>query len=68
MKVILVDIVPSGTKVEDHEDRMIELENLASTYGSIVVLKRIQKRDTPDYQTFVGTGKLDEVRLLGEEL
>jgi len=68
LKVILVDIVPTGTKVEDHEDRMIELENLASTYGSIVVLKRIQKRDTPDYQTFVWTGKLDEVRLLWEEL
>ena len=64
MKVILVDIVPVGTKPEEHNDRMVELENLVATYGSVVVLKRIQKRDTPDYQTFVGTGKLDEVRVI----
>jgi len=31
-KVILVDIVPQGTKTDEYEDRMIELENLASTY------------------------------------
>jgi hypothetical protein len=32
---------------------MIELENLVATYGSLVVLKKVQKRNTPDYHTFV---------------
>lgn len=52
-KVILVDIVPLGTQAEEYEDRMVELENLVSTYGSLVVLKKIQKRYAPDYNTYV---------------
>ncbi|EKE29935.1 MAG: hypothetical protein ACD_2C00073G0023 [uncultured bacterium (gcode 4)] len=68
MKVILVDIVPHWTKEEEYEDRMIELENLVSTYGSLVVLKRLQKRNTPDYHTFVGSGKLEEVMHIWDEI
>ncbi len=68
MKVILVDIVPHGTPQEDYDERMIELENLASTYWSIVVLKRIQKRDMPDYRTFVWSWKLEEIMNLWNEL
>lgn len=67
-KVILVDIVPSGTKPEELEGRMAELENLVATYWSVVVLKRVQKRDTPDYHTFVGSGKIEEVMREWEEL
>ena len=61
MKTIIVDIAPRNTKTEDLEARMIELESLVSTYGDTVVVKRIQKRDTPDYNTYVGTGKLEEM-------
>lgn len=68
MKTIIVDIAPRNTKTEDLEARMIELESLVLTYGDTVVVKRIQKRDTPDYATYVGTGKLDEMIATGEEL
>ena len=68
MKTIIVDIAPKNIPKEDLEDRMIELESLVSTYGGIVVVKRIQKRDTPDYSTYVGSGKLEEIIAEGEEL
>ncbi|MDD2487382.1 MAG: GTPase HflX [Candidatus Gracilibacteria bacterium] len=68
MKVVLVDIVPKETKPEDLKDRMDELENLVSTYGSLVVLTEIQKRETPDNHTYVGSGKLEEIKNIGEEL
>ncbi|MDD5377514.1 MAG: GTPase HflX [Candidatus Gracilibacteria bacterium] len=68
MKTIIVDIAPRNIKTEDLEARMTELESLVSTYGDTVVVKRIQKRDTPDYTTYVGTGKLDEMITAGEEL
>lgn len=68
MKTIIVDIAPRSVKTEDLEARMTELESLVSTYGDIVVVKRIQKRDAPDYSTYVGTGKLDEMIAAGEEL
>lgn len=68
MKVIIVDIAPKETPKEDLDYRMIELESLVSTYGGITVVKRVQKRDTPDYSTYVGSGKLDELVGLGAEL
>ncbi|MBU0627180.1 hypothetical protein KKG31_03000 [Patescibacteria group bacterium] len=33
---------------------MRELESLVETYGGLVVLKKFQKRDQPDYTTYVG--------------
>ena len=68
MKVIIVDIAPKETPKEDLDYRMVELESLVSTYGGITVVKRVQKRDTPDYSTYVWSGKLDELVGLGAEL
>ena len=68
MKVIIVDIAPKETPKEDLDYRMVELESLVSTYGGITVVKRVQKRDTPDYSTYIGSGKLDELIGLGVEL
>lgn len=68
MKTVIVDIAPQNTPKEDLEARMAELENLVSTYGGITVVKRVQKRDNPDYSTYVGTGKLEELVAAGEEL
>jgi GTP-binding protein HflX len=68
MKTVIVDIAPQGVHKEGLEARMVELESLVSTYGGITVVKRVQKRDSPDYATYVGTGKLEELIALGEEL
>lgn len=61
-KAIIIDIAPKDlTLAEEFDDRMRELENLVKTYGSVQVVKKIQKRDIPDYKTYIGSGKLDEI-------
>ena len=61
LRVYLVDIVSKDITPALLEDRMNELESLLTTYGGIVVLKKFQKKDQPDYQTYVGKGKLEEI-------
>lgn len=61
MKVYLVDIVTKDTTQEILEDRMRELESLVATYWWLVVLKTFQKKDQPDYQTYIGKWKLEEI-------
>ncbi len=61
LRVFLVDIVTKDTSPELLEDRMKELESLVETYGGLVILKKFQRKDQPDYQTYVGKGKLEEI-------
>lgn len=39
-----------------------ELEELAKTAGAVVVAKVIQKREKPDSATYVGSGRLEEIK------
>lgn len=68
LKTIIVDIAPPNLSVEELSHRMDELESLVSTYGGVTIVKRVQKRFTPDYRTFIGSGKLDEIIAIGDEL
>lgn len=68
MKTIIIDIAPLNLTPEELEHRMNELESLVSTYGGVTIVKRVQKRTTPDYRTFIGSGKLDEIMLEGDLL
>ena len=62
LKVFLADVVsPDISKNQNLEDRMLELENLVNTYGWVVILEHIQKKSHPDYETYIWTGKLDEI-------
>src|SRR3989338_2287371 len=61
MKTILVDVIPPPTSKEESHERLNELENLVKTYGGIVVVKIIQKRGMPDYKTYIGSGKIQQV-------
>lgn len=62
LKVFIVDIVPSECcKRENMEDRMLELENLVTSFWAVVILEHIQKRWIPDYKTYIGSWKLDEI-------
>lgn len=61
LRVFLADIVDKQTTVEDLQDRMVELENLVDTYGGIVILKKYQKKDKPDYETYIGKWKFEEI-------
>ncbi len=62
LKVFIADILPKELHVRKQmEDRMIELENLVNTYGWVVIVKHIQNKSIPDYNTFIGEGRLDEI-------
>lgn len=61
LKAILIDCIPPQTSKEEADYRLAEAESLIKTYGGLVVIKKIQKRQTPDYKTFIGSGKLEEI-------
>lgn len=62
LKVFLADIVPPDIVEKNKmEDRMLELENLVTTFWWVVILEHIQKRSLPDYNTYIGVWKLDEI-------
>ncbi|MDF1496468.1 MAG: GTPase HflX [Patescibacteria group bacterium] len=66
-RVILIDVISSQTKPEEAKRRLLELESLTHTYGGMIVVKIIQKRVTPDYKTYIGPGKLEEVIAIAEQ-
>ncbi|MBB1553825.1 GTPase HflX [Candidatus Gracilibacteria bacterium] len=68
IKTIIVDIAQPQTTTEELDHRMGELESLVSTYGGVTIIKKIQRKTVPDYRTFIGSGKLDEIIALGDEL
>lgn len=41
--------------------RLNELENLLVTFGGFVIIRKIQKKQMPDYKTYIGKGKVDEI-------
>lgn len=60
-RVVLVGVWTSGTTAEI-EATMDELAALAETAGSEVVEMLYQKRDRPDPGTYIGSGKVQELR------
>jgi len=66
-KAILIDVIPVDMSKMEAYKRLEELESLVNTYGGIVVVKTIQKRTNPDYATFIGKGKIDEILEIGKE-
>jgi len=60
-KVILVDIISPQTTPEESLARLNELERLLLTYGGFVIVRKIQRRQMPDYKTYIGKGKVNEI-------
>ncbi|CAM3395276.1 GTPase HflX [Stackebrandtia soli] len=60
-RVVLVGVWTSGTLTEA-ENSLAELAQLAETAGSEVLDGLIQRRQSPDPSTFVGRGKVAELR------
>jgi GTP-binding protein HflX len=60
-KVVLVGVWTQGSAL-DAENSLKELAALAETAGSQVMDALIQRRDKPDSATFIGSGKVKEVR------
>lgn len=61
-KAILISVCPSGQSIERTEEYLNELAFLLETAGGICVKKVIQKLERPDTRTYVGSGKLDEIK------
>ncbi len=66
-RAILIDVVPPNIDKKTSERRIFELESLAATYGGVTVVSIIQKRSPPDYRTYIGSGKLEEIINISRE-
>jgi len=63
LKVFIADILPIDCRSqEEMDDRLVEVENLVNTYGWVVIVKHIQKKSLPDYNTYIWWGKLEEIK------
>jgi GTP-binding protein HflX len=62
-KVVLVGIWTEGT-AEMADNSLEELRALAETAGSEVMEGLIQRRDKPDPSTYIGSGKLEDLRAI----
>ena len=60
-RVVLVSVWTSGTQA-DADNAMAELKLLAETAGSEVLDALVQRRHSPDPATYVGSGKVEEIR------
>ena len=61
-QALLVGLIHRGQSEEQAQEFLDELEFLASTAGAKTVKRFTQKMDHPDPRTFVGSGKLKEIR------
>ncbi|HEY2837710.1 MAG TPA: GTPase HflX, partial [Pirellulales bacterium] len=67
--VLSESAVVVGVVLPDHpspEDPLGELEGLAESAGARVVGQLTQRRETPDTTTYLGKGKVEELRVLCE--
>ena len=68
LKAILIDCIPPSLSSEESEYRLQEAENLVKTFGGIILVKKIQKKLTPNYKTYIGSGKIEELIEEGKEI
>ena len=61
-RAILVAVCPAGQTMERTEEYLAELAFLLDTAGGIALKKVIQRLERPDTRTYVGSGKLEELK------
>ncbi len=65
-KIVLVGVTHPGEDEDDTERHLDELALLVDTAGADAVARVEQRRHTPDPATYLGAGKVDELRELCE--
>lgn len=63
-KVVLAGLMTSGDDEQLFEEDMHEMQLLCTTAGASIAARVIQKRDRPTASTFIGPGKLEEIKTL----
>jgi len=66
-KTVLIGLITQHQDEEKSKEYLDELEFLAYTAGGEVLKRFIQKMEMPNPKTFMGTGKIEEVRVFVEE-
>ena len=61
-RIVLVGVLFPGVTSEELERQLDELALLVDTAGADVVARIVQRRDAPDPATFLGSGKVQELR------
>lgn len=61
-KTVLIGLVTRGQDLEKSNEYLDELEFLAYTAGGEVLKRFVQKTDLPNPKTFIGSGKIEEVK------
>ncbi len=68
-RALLVGLeLPGESALHPTEESLAELGRLCETAGAVVVGSTTQRRNTPDVRTFVGSGKVDEIRAMVQDL
>ena len=67
-RAVLVALHPTGVPGGEVDATLDELELLVDTAGSEAVGRIVQKRDRPDVSTFIGRGKVEELRTMAADL
>lgn len=68
LKAILIDCIPPQITKEEADYRLAEAENLIKTYGGVVLVRKLQKKLIPNYATYLGSGKIEELIEESKEL
>ncbi|MDT0555432.1 GTPase HflX [Patiriisocius hiemis] len=66
-KTILIGLITKDQDEDKSKEYLDELEFLAYTAGGEVLKRFVQKMQMPNPKTFIGSGKMDEVRVFVEE-
>ena len=61
-KAVLVGVIQKDQKELEAKEYLDELHFLAETAGAVAVKRFVQKMSHPDSRTFVGKGKLEEIK------
>jgi GTPase len=67
-KIILVGVLFPGVTESELDQQLDELALLVDTAGADVVARVVQRRDSPDPATFIGSGKVRELREIATSL
>ncbi|MCC7123246.1 MAG: GTPase HflX [Acidobacteria bacterium] len=66
-RAALVGLMTGTTRRLDAERSLEELEGLADAAGAVVALRVLQERPKPDSATFLGSGKVELLRVAADE-